>query len=115
MTRSIAGTRSINGVAFTTLALGALVTVGAVGVMVGIKFKTYQLLFELGEREAMIAAIKQVLGLQRTHAEKQQDLWIVLSAFSAPPASGFSPDRGGPFRPGWLPIFWAGKGGMLEA
>jgi len=52
------------------LALGALVTVGAFGVLVGIKVKTYQLLFELKEREAMIAAIKQVLGLQRTLCRK---------------------------------------------
>src|SRR5262245_4724619 len=61
------------------LALGALVGVGALGVMVGIRFKTYRMLFELGEREAMIAGFRQVVGLQKTYSEKQADLWIVLS------------------------------------
>jgi hypothetical protein len=61
-------------------ALGALVGAGALGVMVGVRYKTYRLLFEMGEREAMIAAFRQVLGLQKTHAEYLQDLWIVLSA-----------------------------------
>jgi len=47
--------------------------------MVGIRFKTYRMLFELGEREAMIAGFRQVVGLQKTYSEKQADLWIVLS------------------------------------
>src|SRR5262245_45201880 len=62
------------------LALGALVGVGALGVMVSMRFKTYRLLFELGKRDAMVAAIRQVVGLQKNHAEKYQDLWVVLSA-----------------------------------
>jgi FkbM family methyltransferase len=64
---------------YIALALAVFVIVGAAGVMVGIKYKTYQLLFELRDREALKAAIRQVLGLQKTYAEKQQDLWIVLS------------------------------------
>jgi FkbM family methyltransferase len=65
---------------YIVLAIGALLGAGAVGVKIGVRFKTYRLLFELGEREAMIAAIRQTLGLQKTYAEKQQDLWIMLSA-----------------------------------
>jgi len=61
------------------LALGALLGAGAVGARVGSQYKTYRLLFELGRRQAMIVAIKRVLGLQKTYSEKQQDLWIALS------------------------------------
>ena len=62
------------------LALGALLGACAFGVKVGVRYKTYRLLFELGKREAMVVAIERVLGLQKTYSEKQQDLWIVLSA-----------------------------------
>jgi FkbM family methyltransferase len=64
------------------LALGALVVgSGALGVNIGIRYKTTRLLFELPKREAMTTAIKQVLGIQRTYAELQQDLWVVSSVF----------------------------------
>jgi hypothetical protein len=69
------------------------VGVGALGVMVGVRFKTYRLLFELRKREAMVAAIRQVVGLQKTHAENQQDLWIVLSAWAQEQRARASDDR----------------------
>jgi FkbM family methyltransferase len=36
-------------------------------------------LFELTPRESMIVALKSVFGLQKTYAEREQDLWVVLS------------------------------------
>ena len=61
------------------LALGALVGAGALGVKIGSRYRTYRLLFELGQRDALLAATKGVFGLQKAHGEMQQDLWIALS------------------------------------
>ena len=64
---------------YIILALGALLGAAAVGMRVGVNYKTYRLLFELGEREALIVTVKQLFGLQKSYSEKQQDLWIALS------------------------------------
>ena len=65
---------------YIVLALAALVGAVAFGVRVGIDYKTYRLVFELSTRDALTVAVKKTLGLQKTYSEKQQDLWVVLSA-----------------------------------
>jgi len=62
------------------LALGLFLGASAFGVKVGSRYRTYRLLFELGKRDALIAAARGVLHLQKSYSEMQQDLWIVLSA-----------------------------------
>jgi FkbM family methyltransferase len=63
----------------TILALGVLLGACAFGVKIGSRYRTYRLLFELGKRDALLAATKVVLGVQKSYGEMQQDLWIVLS------------------------------------
>jgi len=57
----------------------ALMGASAFGVKVGSHYRTYRLLFELSKRDALLAAARRVVGLQRSYGEMQQDLWIVLS------------------------------------
>lgn len=49
------------------------------GVKFGSQYKMNELLFELPPRQATRVAFRQVLGLQSTYSQAQQDLWIVLS------------------------------------
>lgn len=64
---------------YVVLGLGALVLAGAAGARIGTDYKTYRLLFELGERQALMVAAEKAVGLQKTYSEKQQDLWVALS------------------------------------
>jgi len=71
--------KTVRASVYILLALGGLLVTCLFGIKVGSTYRTYRRLVELPKRDALIAATRRVLGVQKAYGEMQQDLWIALS------------------------------------